>query len=178
MLPPTHLAAGFLIAHVTAPYFKKKTKKHHLLFVIICLFSILPDIDLLWAWDDHRFNALHFPSFWLILCLALVVFGRLTRLKWLTHLALAVFLGAISHLVLDSIGIFNGIYWLYPLINAKYSMLPITIVPPKDLIGLTRVYFSHPLYIWESLICAISIAVYVNAKRWPFSILSNLQAKR
>lgn len=168
MLPPTHLATGFLISQAAEPYLKKNTKNPILWQRMIWFFSVFPDIDLLWAWENHRFSLLHFPLFWTVLCLVLAIWGRQTKTKTLQFFALAMFLGTISHLILDSIGVFEGIYWLYPFGVTKYSLLPITVVAPGDIVGLTVTYFSHPLYIFEALICAVGIASYLNTQKLPF----------
>lgn len=168
MLPPTHLATGFLISQAAEPYLKKATKNPIIWQRIIWFFSVFPDIDLLWAWENHRFSLLHFPLFWVILCLVLTIWGSQTKIKTLKFFALAMSLGTISHLILDSVGIFEGIYWLYPFGATKYSLLPITVATPANIIGLTTAYFSHPLYVFEALICAVGIASYLNTQRLPF----------
>ncbi len=85
----------------------------------ILVASVLPDIDLLWFYFvDHRQSPhhtywTHIPSFWLALGALAILAALILRRRSLLPYIFAVTLGALIHLVLDTVA--GGIYWLYPL---------------------------------------------------------------
>lgn len=159
MLPPTHLASGYLLGSITKKQDQLKWTS------IVSFFAVFPDIDLLWLWESHRFSALHFPSFWIGVYLLLSVISKLLNKPQLGTYASAMLLGSLSHIALDSVGIFEGIYWLYPLNTIKYSLLPISItLPSHDILAMISVYFQHPIMIIETALWAAAIGYELQQK--------------
>ena len=154
MLPPTHLAGGYLIGQLT----KSRSKTFSLWTVVVSFFAIFPDIDLLWLWSNHRYSALHFPIFWVAIFVSAWLLSKLKNDKSIATLGLAISLGGLIHIVMDSVGIFDGIYWLYPFSTARFSLLPVSVIlPDHSLLTLFSVYLRHPIALLEAGIAAVAI---------------------
>lgn len=93
----THLAVGLLLA---IPFVQDKEKLYF--FVIGGIGAILPDIDLLISYLDHR-SITHSFWFWLVIT-GLMLFGLIILNNWSSSLISILFLFQIawlSHLILD-----------------------------------------------------------------------------
>jgi membrane-bound metal-dependent hydrolase YbcI (DUF457 family) len=132
MLPPGHIAAGFLTAKVllnfTHPALSQSRQEQLLWWGMF--FGFAPDLDmflaffkqrsLLVAGDkevSHRKFYSHAPILWLIAGL-LIYF--LSGELYVKYLGLLVFLGSWSHFLLDSIE--HGIMWLWPFSTKVFAL--------------------------------------------------------
>lgn len=131
MLPPGHIAAGYLLAtallNFTQPGFD--TQQTAQLLALGAFFGFAPDLDVFFSFargksvsvplmkHNHRFYWSHTPLPWLIVSL-LIYF--LASDPFLKYVGLMIWLGSWSHFALDSI-IF-GIMWLWPFSNKHFAL--------------------------------------------------------
>jgi inner membrane protein len=111
------------------------------------LAGVAPDVDVLFAGiAEHRGSIVHTPFLWVIcaagVALLAIVFRQRRRL--LLSLALAILIGAATHILLDAI--FVGVRLLYPLSSEYYRMIP-PISSRYDNWILN--YLLHPIFLTE-----------------------------
>lgn len=130
MLPPGHIAAGYLTAeallHFTHPNLTAVQQNQLLLWGM--LFGFIPDIDTFIGFvrektfwgvsekNNHRKFVTHAPIIWLAMGLIVVVIAPNEYWK---YVGLLLWLGSWSHFILDSIQ--YGIMWLWPFSNRIYA---------------------------------------------------------
>jgi hypothetical protein len=130
MLPPGHIAAGYLTAeallHFTHPNLTAHQQNGLLLWGM--LFGFIPDIDTFIAFarerawfvknqdNNHRKFITHAPIIWL--AMGLIVMAVAPNEYW-KYVGLLLWLGSWSHFLLDSIQ--YGIMWLWPFSNRIYA---------------------------------------------------------
>lgn len=132
MLPPGHIAGGYLVGFALARIFEPSLtidERHGIIFLAMAT-AFAPDLDMFFSFfklgsmrlakgaSNHRLLVTHTPFFWLIFGIG--VFFALGATAKSGYVALAITLGALSHLVLDSIQ--YGIQWLYPFSKQLYSI--------------------------------------------------------
>ena len=131
MLPPGHIAAGFLTAkallHFTHPALSSAEQAQLLWWGMF--FGFLPDLDTFVsflkerAWfvknrvNNHRKFFTHAPLLWF--CAGLLVYLLSADVYWKT-LGLIIWLASWSHFALDSIE--YGIMWLWPFSGKIYAL--------------------------------------------------------
>ncbi|MDO8499560.1 MAG: metal-dependent hydrolase [bacterium] len=131
MLPPGHIAAGYLVAkifiHATLPNLPPDQIQD--LLLTGCLFGFAPDLDMFYIfWKEkafrqtgekfnHRQLILHVPLVWLIFGIAVAILGH--SLYWF-YVGAIIWLASWSHFLLDSFNM--GVRWLHPF-NAKFYAL-------------------------------------------------------
>ncbi len=131
MLPPGHIAAGYLLAKSFIAVTKPALTSGQISWLVALggFFGFVPDLDMFYIfWKEHGFHSTgvrfnhrqfitHTPFFWLVLGVFTAFIGGTT----LWHYAAAVIvLGAWSHLLLDSM--VTGVRWLWPF-NEKFYAL-------------------------------------------------------
>jgi hypothetical protein len=133
MLPPGHIAAGFLTAkayenifhpHVTA-------QQSTILLWLGALFGFAPDIDMFFAFfkigalkidtakSDHRQFVTHSPLLWLLAGLLIASAGMVNKDSFIISIGMLLWLCSWSHFILDSIA--NKVEWLWPFSNKLYG---------------------------------------------------------
>jgi len=131
MLPPGHLAAGFLTAeallHITKPDLSSAQINQLLWWGVF--FSFAPDLDTFTgfvkerAWfvknpvNNHRKFVSHAPLLWLLA--GLLVYFLAADVYW-KNVGLLLWLGSGTHFLLDSIE--YGIMWLWPFSNKVFAL--------------------------------------------------------
>lgn len=146
MLPPGHLAVGFLAGKIVSLAILEFNEPKVLLFT--SLFGILPDLDFFYAFFKARrfitkeeINHRHFVTHAPLLYLAVfLVWFWLFPLTWIISLAFLV--GTWSHFIVDTLGS-DGIAWAYPFSNKFF-----TIGADKKLVITEQNFFKH----WYSLV--------------------------
>ncbi|MDR3642250.1 MAG: metal-dependent hydrolase [Candidatus Doudnabacteria bacterium] len=148
MLPPGHIAAGFLTAeallHFTHPELSPLQQNQMLWWGMF--FGFAPDLDYFWIFfreqaftiknsqkNNHRRLISHAPILWLIAGL-LIYF--LSRSAYIQTVGLLVWLASWSHLILDSVE--DGIMWLWPLSKKQFALSF-----PPNIIVQDRRFFRH-----------------------------------
>ncbi|HYV33607.1 MAG TPA: metal-dependent hydrolase [Candidatus Limnocylindria bacterium] len=134
MLPPGHIAAGYLVAEVLLKFTHPQLTSAEL-NQLVCwgmFFGFAPDLDVFWfmiknrtlrvvskdaSGKSHRNSFTHVPLFWLVLGLAVYFLGATIYWK---YFGLLIWLGGWSHMILDSIAF--GIPWLSPFSNKFYAL--------------------------------------------------------
>jgi hypothetical protein len=135
MLPPGHIAGGYLVSRVLqklVPYsFTNKQKKW--LSAAGAFFGFMPDLDFFYAFFkiksftidvheiDHRTFITHTPLPWLVL--GLLIFASAKK-PFTKAMGLMLWLGTWSHFALDSIE--HGVRWLWPLNSNLYSVTSVS----------------------------------------------------
>lgn len=135
MLPPGHLAGGFLAAKVAGIWLPQLNQNEYL--VLSTLFGILPDLDFIVVFfkkrkfiidneiDHHEFIS-HMPLLYLAIFLAWIALFPGT---WLV--AVTFILGTWSHFVLDTIAS-DGAQWFYPFSKKKFRLSTDPKIPLPD----------------------------------------------
>lgn len=134
MLPPGHVAAGFLVAETILKITKPDLpalQLHQLLYWGM-FFSFVPDLDSFISFakeksfavrdpdkNDHRNFISHAPVIWLIGGLSIYFFSGSEYFK---ILGLLLWLCSWSHFIFDSIE--PGIMWLWPFSKKRYYLIP------------------------------------------------------
>ncbi len=131
MLPPGHIAAGYLVAQEFISVTKPQLDPFHikaLLFAGMFL-GFAPDLDFFYAfWKvksftiqndeiNHRHFLSHAPVVWLV---AGFLIYFLSTSVFFKSLGLLVWLGSWSHFALDSMQ--YGIMWFWPFSNKTYAV--------------------------------------------------------
>jgi hypothetical protein len=132
MLPPGHVAAGYLAAYSFVKIVKPALEPSQINQLILwsTFFSFAPDLDWFWAFarekafivkdfkqNDHRKFYSHAPLPWLATGL-LIYF--LSSNEFVKYFGLMLWLGSWTHFVLDSIE--YGIMWLWPFSSKVYAL--------------------------------------------------------
>lgn len=130
MLPPGHIAAGYIVAKTIikiAPYNLSSTESG-ILALLGMLFAFAPDLDFFYAFfkvgkfridnskANHRKFITHTPVFWMIA--GLVVFF-LAQTDFTKALGLIIWFSSWTHFILDSEW---GIMWLWPFSSRLYPL--------------------------------------------------------
>jgi len=130
MLPPGHIAAGYLTAKALLHFTHSSlpTVQQNQLLLWGMLFGFIPDIDTFIAFarekawfvknqdNNHRKFITHAPVIWL--AMGLIVVAVAPNVYW-KDVGLLLWLGSWSHFILDSIQ--YGIMWLWPFSNRIYA---------------------------------------------------------
>ncbi|HEV8601000.1 MAG TPA: metal-dependent hydrolase [Patescibacteria group bacterium] len=123
MLPPGHIAGGFLAAKIASHFIPELDHSKYLL--LSSFFGFFPDLDFFFAFFkakkfisrediNHRQFVTHAPLLYLVVFTALYSFPNLRLFAW------TFILGTWSHFLLDSISSV-GIAWLYPFTSKLYN---------------------------------------------------------
>ena len=161
MLPPGHLAAGYLVATAYESIFHPVLTpgQNKGLLWIGALAGFIPDIDMFFAFikikawridsekADHRAFFTHYPIIWLIMSLAIFIIGKTLSNVFIQSISIVIFLGTLSHFILDSLDSGNGIKWLWPFSNKLYTIKNNNLVVGGNSfiaywLGLVTLYFK------------------------------------
>ncbi len=158
-----HLPAGFLVTKALIkilPSDNPVDTKHLLVFGLV--FSVIPDIDLLYFFfvdssAHHHKLFPHLPIFWLGVFLTVFAAALITKSKVIYYVVLICSINILTHLILDT---FVGfVWWLYPLIDNPYYL----VLVPNHFSHWIINFVLHWSFLVELLI--VLTAVYVYAKR-------------
>jgi len=128
MLPPGHIAGGFLAAKLASVWIPELSGVKYL--CLASLFGFIPDLDFFYAFAkshkltidegiNHRRFVTHAPLVYLVVFILWFWLFPTNRL-----IAITFILGTWSHFILDSVQ-GDGIPWLYPFRNKLYSLFRI-----------------------------------------------------
>lgn len=141
MLPPGHIAAGFLAGKLASNFHAGIEKPEFLL--LVSFFGFLPDIDFFLVFFktrkfisneriNHRRFLTHAPFLYLLIfVISYLLFPNYHYLSW------AFIIGTWSHFIIDTFSA-EGILWLYPFSNKFYNKP----LDPKIVITQTG-FISH-----------------------------------
>jgi len=133
MLPPGHLAGGFLAAEALLKIAKPDLPQSQMsrLLVLGAAAGFAPDLDSFWSFfkeksftvrnlekNDHRMYVSHAPIIWLLAGLAIYFFATSTFIK---YAGLVIWLSSWSHFLLDSVE--HGIMWLWPFSSKRFALV-------------------------------------------------------
>jgi membrane-bound metal-dependent hydrolase YbcI (DUF457 family) len=136
MLPPGHIAVGYLAATAYESIFHPAisiSQSKNLLWIGASS-GFIPDIDMFFAFlkvgawridekkADHRSYLTHRPILWLLLVLIIFFVGKSIYSVYIQSIAIVIFLGTYSHFILDSLDSGTGIKWLWPFSDKLYTI--------------------------------------------------------
>lgn len=171
MLPPGHIAGGYLTALGLIQTFHPQLTPFEMssLLGIGILAAFIPDLDFFYAFFrvkaltiqenkiDHHDYVTHAALPWLVT--GLVVYLLADR-EFYKYAGLLLWLGAWSHLFLDSLE-GRGIRWLWPLTNRKFSLITKKRLPgisePNFFKFWTRFVFSYPKHLFFTFTVEVSL---------------------
>ena len=180
MLPPGHIAAGFLAAKVLLHYSHQNFTSHQITQLLWwgAFFGFSPDLDVFYFFirnktllvagkessnDSHRSYISHAPILWLVAGLLIYFLAATPYVKFI---GLLLWLGSWSHFLLDSIE--YGIMWLWPLSNRIYALKNRevkAVVEEKGFVahiwGFLKLYSVRVTFYVEILI--LGLAIYILA---------------
>jgi len=184
MVLPGHLSGGYLATGAVLSLFSLPLSSAEInaLYIIGTIAGEIPDIDLFAFYfekkkdshssnDTHREYLTHTPFFWLIFSSIISLFGLIFSSSFVMILGLIVFVGTISHFILDSID--YGIVWFSPFYKKRFAifeMKPIEVKSENEVIGslsyywnyLQSAYLKQVTFYAEVLITIIAIFVLLN----------------
>lgn len=171
MLPPGHIAAGYLLAKSLIAFQPTLTADEQFwLATLGGLAGFAPDLDMFYAFIkergfyqtctkfSHRDFITHTPIFWLILSAIIALVGQ--TFFW-RYSALAILISSWSHLLLDST--FVGLRWFYPFSKKFYALRNPGQAPPNLVKGFFNHWFNSikmyyqnsPFTLWGEIILVI-----------------------
>jgi len=133
MLPPGHIAAGYLVAHtllsVTHPPLSV-TDQNYLTYWGM-FFSFAPDLDTFVVFKkigrftssdevNHRKFYSHAPILWLVAGVGIFLMALAVHNVFLEYFGVLLWLGSWTHFVLDTIQ--HGVMWLWPWNNKIFAL--------------------------------------------------------
>ncbi len=132
MLPPGHIAAGYLTAYALIKIVRPDISPGEINQLLYwgMFFGFAPDLDKFWFFFKnrsllvvpagvkkyHRNYFTHAPVLWLAVGLGIFLFAQTGYLKLL---GLVLWLGAWSHFILDSLE--YGVIWLWPISDKLFA---------------------------------------------------------
>lgn len=175
-----HLPGSYTTMTLTEKLWRRGLTPQEGKVVYACgiLAGVAPDVDVLFAGiTEHRGSIVHTPFFWVIctagVALLAIVFRQRQRL--LLHLALAILLGAATHILLDAI--FVGVKLLYPLSDEYFRMRPpISSRYDNWIIN----YLLHPIFLTEiyTFVGAVMLWRHRRAKPSPPGVVGFLRVNQ
>jgi hypothetical protein len=178
MLPPGHIAAGYLVAEAllrVSGVALTDTQTRILLFLGV-LFGFAPDLDMFYGfakkhvWTasnttfDHRQFLSHVPVLWLIAGLGVYA---LASGPFVQYIGLLLWLAPWTHFMLDSIQ--SGVRWLWPFSNKSFALVEpgMTYMNGERRFfkfweGFVRWYLGTVIFPLELLVilCAIAVSLF------------------
>ncbi len=182
MLPPGHIAAGYLTAVVVVkfvyPTANSSLVNEFLLWGM--LFGFLPDLDNFFAFYKmkswwykkgvdggmHRKFYSHVPLLWLLA--GIILYFGVSSLYWKTVVVLMV-TGSFSHFILDSIE--YGVKWLWPFSDKLYALKNAGVnaeIPANGFFNFwfsfLKLYKTRLTFYLEVVVICLAILVFINFK--------------
>lgn len=176
MLPPGHVAAGYLTALAAIKIFNPNFDQHQVnqLLLLGMFWGFAPDLDVFYAFfkirgftsdinkADHRKFVSHAPFLWL--AAGIVLYVIVSDPFWKFN-AILIVAGSWSHFLLDSIE--YGIPWLWPVSHKLYALIN----PGKQSffateksffkhwLSFVKFYITRPTFYLELLVIVIAVVV-------------------
>ncbi len=155
MLPPGHIAAGYLVAKAFIHFVQPAISQTQMRWLIVAgmFFAFAPDLDMFYGfWKmkafrhtndtfNHRTFITHTPLPWLVAGVMVMLIGQ--TIFWRCFGAL-IWLGSWSHFLFDSSD--TGIRWLYPFSQKFYALKN----PGIGEANHTKGFFNHWWYFVHS----------------------------
>lgn len=178
MLPPGHVAAGFLTAYAVVKIFNPNLDPSQInqLLALGAFFGFVPDLDNFMAFAKvkswyyyHKDNSIHrrfyshIPLLWLIAGSLIYLTSSLLFVK---YLGLLVWLASWSHFLLDSIE--YGVMWLWPFNFEVWAFKNRGVAVQIDensfaryWMSFLKLYFKRPTFYFEIIILIIALLVFL-----------------
>jgi hypothetical protein len=178
MLPPGHIAAGYLTALAAIKIFKPDFDQQQInqLLVLGMFWGFAPDLDVFYSFyklksftsdinkADHRKFVSHSPLLWLAVG---IIFYFFVSSPFLKFNALVFVAGSFSHFILDSIE--YGIPWLWPFKSRLFAIInpgkKIFEVKEKSFFkhwtAFVKFYITRPTFYFELLIISLFVIISI-----------------
>jgi membrane-bound metal-dependent hydrolase YbcI (DUF457 family) len=174
MLPPGHIAGGFLTAEALLKIIHPQLPQAQINRLLLwgMFFGFAPDLDTFYSFlkekaftvrkpqNNHRHFLSHAPILWLVAGL-LIYFCSSS--EYVKLIGLLVWLASWSHFLLDSIEF--GIMWLWPFSRKQYALKSINIeVLDKKFLGywmdFLKIYSKRWSFYLELVVIVLALIVY------------------
>jgi hypothetical protein len=177
MLPPGHVAAGYLTAVVAVKIFHPNFDQHQINSLLFwgMFWGFCPDLDVFYSFykirgftsdskkADHRKFISHAPLLWLFV--GIVLYFLMSNPFWKFNIILMV-AGTWSHLLLDSIE--YGIPWLWPFSHKLYALInpgqqTFTALEKsffKHWISFVKFYITRPTFYLEIIVIMTALIIF------------------
>lgn len=144
MLPPGHIAAGYLTAYEIIKIGKPELSQHQIneLLVVGAIAGFIPDLDMFAAFakvrsftitdgkTNHRKFWSHSPLIWMAIGLVIYFTAWIASSTFFEYFGLIFWLGSWSHFILDSLD--YGIHWFWPFSEQLFAVRNKEINLPND----------------------------------------------
>ncbi len=119
----SHITSAIAISQAFIPIINENSIVN---MVIITIFAIWPDINLLWHRDlkTHHFDWTHYPIFPITILVFLILAQMILRVN--LHIGMLFSISWIWHIFLDTFGIQNGVRWFWPISDKEFSFTKLT----------------------------------------------------
>ena len=182
MLPTGHIAGGYLFTKAVLKILPNNLsdQRKEQLARLGAVLGFLPDIDVFYAFyksaaltinhsvANHRLYLTHTPLIWLVL--GLVISFLFWKKPFWKHFGLIVWVGAWSHMLLDSID--YGVRWLWPISEKTYALISGNIGVSAQAnnffsywFGFLTVYSLTPTFYIELIIIISAIWVFFKSNK-------------
>lgn len=174
MLPPGHIAAGYLTAVIAVKIFRPEISQDQInqMYLWGMFWGFSPDLDAFWAFfrsnslklgPEHRQFFCHRPLVWIFFGTVLYLFVE--DVFWKFNIVLLV-LGSLSHFILDSIE--YGVPWLWPIKSRLIALINpgkiIFVNREKSFFGywlsFIKYYITRPTFYLEIVVIILALIVF------------------
>lgn len=127
----SHAPGSFIAAFLTKRCWARSLPKKQItiLYIVSMIAAVLPDVDVIYyylvnATIRHRQHITHSLFLYLLIWLIFYAFGFFKKSQILKSTGFVLFIGGLSHLILDSVT--TGVPWFYPLSQRTWGLLSLS----------------------------------------------------
>lgn len=155
----THTAIGYFIARGFAT--TGVLPDVNSTYLVSMLMANAPDVDglvftrRLYAHRENFYALSHYPISWAIVWSVMFLFVTNQIPQYGDYVVMTGF-AILSHFILDTFDLFDGIAWFGPWIKTKWSFVPLIPAPPLTNAEWSKQYSKHWLFYIEITICILA----------------------
>lgn len=155
-----HAPAGYIVAKFAERLISRDKSETKLILAYGIIFSILPDLDMIYFYTiDNRQNLhhsywTHIPIFWICCSLFVILISIISGSRVVYLCGLMLMLSTMVHLILDSV--VGGILWLYPISSTAYTLIDV----PAQFGHWILNFVLHWSFLLELGILALAVIVF------------------
>lgn len=162
MMTPAHFFGGYIALQASRRYWVLNTlsaAQQRKLLILGLILSIAIDLDVLISGGigGHHELITHYPFFWLVLSLSIVVLAKLVHKPLLISIAVVTLIASWTHMALDLVGVTMGIYWLWPFSTREFSITPLHTDFVSEHARWEYILRSPVMWVGDSLIILIGL---------------------
>lgn len=174
MTLPAHLAAGYLAIKLVDNINPSLGFGANELLLAGVVGSALPDVDFVFFKHikDHHNSWFHAPSFWMFICLILILISLFLSNQGFRNISIALSIGLFTHLFLDWFaGRTAGIRVFYPISKKMFSLYPLnpqkgkvttSLIPKKEHWEFFKFYSQNKFLLSvEILLIVLGLSIWI-----------------